>query len=84
MDATLLGAFVNLGATGLMLWWLTQSLVPQLQKERNEARGAFQTCQEKERTLHRESIDKVMLSQQQTMDRLFEHIQIDHVEKATG
>ena len=53
-------AFVNLGAMGLMLWWLTLKLVPQLQKERTEAIAAFQHEMEEERKLHREVIEKML------------------------
>ena len=60
MENQLIPAFVNLGAVGLILWWLTQKLVPQLQKERSEAITAFQHEMEQERVMHRETIEKVL------------------------
>ena len=60
METQLFTAFVNLGAVGLMLWWLTLKLIPQLQKERSEAISAFQHEMEEERRLHRETIEKVV------------------------
>ena len=60
MESQILSAFVNLGAVGLMLWWLTLKLVPQLQKERSEAISAFQHEMEEERRVHREMVEKVI------------------------
>ena len=60
MDQSILTAFVNLGAVGLMLWWLTLKLIPELQKERTEAIVAFQMEMEKERTMHRETISQLI------------------------
>lgn len=60
MQQEILGAFVNLGAVGLILWWLTLKLIPQLQKERTEAILAFQQEMEKERVLHRDTVDKLI------------------------
>lgn len=60
MQQEILGAFVNLGSVGLILWWLTLKLIPQLQKERTEAILAFQQEMEKERVLHRDTVDKLI------------------------
>ena len=60
MQNEIITAFVNLGAVGLILWWLTLKLIPQLQKERSEAISAFQTEMEKERDLHRCSINQLI------------------------
>mgnify|MGYP001610299509 CR=1 FL=1 len=60
MSQEIITAFVNLGAVGLMLWWLTLKLIPELQKERTEAIVAFQMEMEKERTMHRETISQLI------------------------
>lgn len=60
MESQIISAFVNLGAVGLMLWWLTLKLIPQLQKERSEAILAFQQEMEKERSLHRDTVDRLI------------------------
>mgnify|MGYP001566756303 CR=1 FL=1 len=60
MQNEIITAFVNLGAVGLMLWWLTLKLIPQLQKERSEAISAFQAEMEKERELHRSTINQLI------------------------
>ena len=60
MQNEIITAFVNLGAVGLILWWLTLKLIPQLQKERSEAISAFQTEMEKERDLHRSTINQLI------------------------
>ena len=49
-----ISAGAQFGAMGMMLWWLTAKLIPQLQKERSEAIAAFQSEMEKERVLHRQ------------------------------
>jgi hypothetical protein len=60
MSQEIIPAFINLGAVGLILWWLTLKLIPQLQKERSEAIAAFQVEMEKERIMHKETLDKLV------------------------
>ena len=60
MESSIASAFVNLGAVGLMLWWLTLKLVPQLQRERNEAITAFREEMCLERDAHQRSIQQII------------------------
>lgn len=60
MDTQIVPAFVNLGALGLMLWWLTLKLIPQLQNERSEAIAAFREEMRLERELHQQTIQQII------------------------
>lgn len=57
----LLKAFgVNIGLLTIVLWWLTQKLIPQLQSERKEAIQAFRDEMALERALHISVNDKLL------------------------
>ena len=60
MNEQIISALLNLGAVGIILIWMTQTLVPKLQKQLDEAIHSFENQMEKERLNHRESLDKVL------------------------
>mgnify|MGYP001578490282 CR=1 FL=1 len=60
MENQVIPAFVNLGALGLMLWWLTLKLIPQLQRERGEAISAFREEMHLERESHRVEMERAI------------------------
>ena len=64
MEGQILPAFINLGAVGLMLWWLTFQLVPRLQSQQEAALNSFREELRLEREAH-----------QETMQRVIEHCQ---------
>ena len=67
MDNTVVPAFVNLGAIGLILWWLTLKLIPQLQQERSESISAFREEMQLERVSNRENLEQVIQHCQEEM-----------------
>ena len=50
----------NAGVMGVGIWWLTQYLIPQLQKERQQSIEAFERQMEKERITHVGINDKLL------------------------
>ena len=54
------GAFMNLGAVGLILWWLTLKLIPQLQRERQEAIAVFREEMQAERITHQQALQQII------------------------
>ena len=60
MESQVVGAFMNLGAVGIILWWLTLKLIPQLQHERSEAILAFREEMQAERLSNREGLQHVI------------------------
>lgn len=68
METQLLPAFVNLGVTGLILWWITQKLVPDqldaFERRSDRLQELFKSEMEKERLTHERTIEKVVLAAQ--------------------
>ena len=67
------------GTIVIVLWWMTQTLIPQLQKERSEAIKSFQEEMAKERELHiqvneriLDSIEKERIVFRETTLKIFE------------
>lgn len=74
MESQLFPAFVNLGAVGLILWWMTAKLVPQMQKQLEQAILAFHSEMVDERSLHRETSRLLMEKHDKAVDGLLEHL----------
>lgn len=60
----------NAGVLGVFFWWATSKLIPQLQKERQEAIRSFHDEMEAERKLHREANDKLLELLEKVLDRM--------------
>lgn len=71
-------ALMQLGAVGLILWWLTLKLVPQLQRERTEAIAAFKDESEKQRILHQTIVERMVDNNERAVDGLLDHIRAEH------
>ena len=71
-------ALLQLGAVGVMIWWLTFKLVPQMQKEHTESLNAFQTEMKEERALHREVNKAIMEKTDRAVEGLLQHIERVH------
>lgn len=74
MDNQFVPAFVNLGAVGLILWWMTSKLVPQMQRQLDQAISAFHHEMVEERALHRETSRLLMDKHEKAVDGLLEHL----------
>lgn len=79
MESQWLASLTNLGAVGLMLWWLTQKLIPHIQKERDEAIQAFKEDAEKERLSHQVATDRWVSVHEKAVQGMLAHLQMDHV-----
>lgn len=53
---------VNAGTTLLVLWWMTQKLIPALQKQNDSTLNMFRTELSAERDMHREELGKMFSS----------------------
>lgn len=68
MDPQLITAFTNIGSVGIVLWWLTQKLIPEMQAQLNHAIASFEKQMETERALHREMTEKYIAHSQWMME----------------
>mgnify|MGYP001615894259 CR=1 FL=1 len=74
----IVAAFLQLGAVGIMLWWLTLKLIPQMQREQEAMTTMFQREMADERTLHREVNARIMERTDKALDSLLTHIERVH------
>lgn len=74
----IIAAFLQLGAVGIMLWWLTLKLIPRLQQQQEALITVFQQELADERTMHREVNARIMERTDKAVEGLLTHIERAH------
>ena len=75
MNTQIISAFVNLGAVGLILWWMTQKLIPSqmevFERRMERLQETFKSEAAMERQFHQESLNKILEHSTRMLDLLY-------------
>ena len=75
MNTQIISAFVNLGAVGLILWWMTQKLIPSqmevFERRMERLQETFKSEAAMERQFLQESLNKILEHSTRMLDLLY-------------
>lgn len=76
----LTSAFINLGAVGLILWWMTQKLIPTLHQDQVNQLAAFERRVERLQNIFQQEMQYLRDLHTTSVEKLMQHTD-HHIEE---